>query len=112
MPIHSLTIPGTNNIYNQLHHHGPAFESELVAYRLYFDQKQTVDISRQIQQRFEIETRQFYPNDEQLAKGFGDDVLRVSGSGGLGALKGWNGKKQQHRTRTAKEQNGYWPTVR
>ena len=44
VPITSLTIPGTSNIYNQLHHHGPAFESELVAYRIYFDKKQTVDI--------------------------------------------------------------------
>lgn len=96
VPIHSLTIPGTSNIYNQLHHHGPAFESELVAYRLYFDQKQTVDIYGKFNKGFEIEACQFYPNDEQLAKGFGDDVLRVSGSCGLGALKGWNGKKATH----------------
>ena len=34
----------TGNLYNQLHHHGPAFESELMAYRLYFDRKQTVDL--------------------------------------------------------------------
>ena len=43
VPITSLTIPGTSNVYNQLHHHGPAFESELVIYRIYFDQKQTVE---------------------------------------------------------------------
>ena len=39
VPVHSVTIPGNVNIYNQMHHHGPAFESELVAYRLYFDHK-------------------------------------------------------------------------
>lgn len=96
VPIQSLTIPGTSNIYNQLHHHGPAFESELVAYRLYFDQKQTLDIYGKFNKGFEIEECQFYPTDEQLARGFGDDVLRVSGSCGVGSLKGWNGKKATH----------------
>lgn len=96
VPIHAVTIPGTSNIYNQLHHHGPAFESELVAYRLYFDQKQTVDIYGKFNKGFEIQESQFYPTDEQLARGFGDDVLRVSGSCGVGTLKGWNGKKATH----------------
>jgi hypothetical protein len=96
VPIRSLTIPGTSNIYNQLHHHGPAFESELVAYRIYFDQKQTVDIYGKFNKGLEIEACQFYPTDEQLARGFGDDVLRVSGSCGVGTLKGWNGTKATH----------------
>lgn len=96
VPIRSLTIPGTSNIYNQLHHHGPAFESELVAYRLYFDQKQTVDIYGKFNKGLEIEESQFYPTDEQLARGFGDDVLRVGGSAGAGAFKGWNGTKATH----------------
>lgn len=96
VPIQSLTIPGSSNVYNQLHHHGPAFESELVAYRLYFDQKQTIDIYGKFNKGFEIKESQFYPTDEQLARGFGDDVLRVSGSCGAGALKGWNGEKATH----------------
>jgi hypothetical protein len=96
VPVRSLTIPGTSNIYNQLHHHGPAFESELVAYRIYFDQKQTVDIYGKFNKGLEIEACQFYPTDEQLARGFGDDVLRVSGSCGVGALKGWDGTKATH----------------
>lgn len=96
VPVHSVTIPGTSNIYNQMHHHGPAFESELVAYRLYFDKKQTVDIYGKFNKGFEIKESQFYPTDEQLARGFGDDVLLVGGSCGLGALKGWDGKKSTH----------------
>jgi len=95
-PIYSLTVPGNSDVYNLLHHHGPAFESELTAYRIYFDQKQTVDIYGKFNKGLEIEECQFYPTDEQLARGFGDDVLRVSGSCGLGALKGWNGKKATH----------------
>lgn len=96
VPVHSVTIPGTSNIYNQMHHHGPAFESEQVAYRLYFDKKQTVDIYGKFNKGFEIKESQFYPTDEQLARGFGDDVLLVGGSCGLGALKGWDGKKSTH----------------
>lgn len=94
--ITSLTIPGTSNIYNQLHHHGPAFESELVAYRIYFDKKQTVDIYGKFNKGFEIQESQFYPTDEQLARGFGDDVLLVGSSCGVGALKGWDGKRATH----------------
>ena len=95
VPIRSVYTP-TGNIYNQLHHHGPAFESESVAYRIYFDKKQTVDIYGKFNKGFEIEASGWYPDDEQLAKGFGDDVLRVSGSCGVGALKAWNGKKALH----------------
>lgn len=96
VPIRSLTIPGTSNTYNQLHHHGPAFESELVAYRIYFDKKQTVDIYGKFHKQLEIVESQFYPTDEQLAKGFGDDVLMVRESCGVGTLKGWDGKKAIH----------------
>ena len=96
VPVQSVTIPGTSNIYNQMHHHGPAFESELVAYRLYFDKKQTVDIYGKFNKGFEIKESQFYPTDEQLARGFGDDVLLVGGSCGVGALKGWDGNKATH----------------
>ena len=96
VPVNSVSIPGTANIYNQMHHHGPAFESELVAYRIYFDHKQTVDIYGKFNKGFEIEESQFYPTDEQLARGFGDDVLRVSGSCGVGGFKGWDGKKAIH----------------
>ncbi len=98
VPVQAVTIPGTSNIYNQMHHHGPAFESELVAYRLYFDQKQTVDIYGKFNKGFEIQESQFYPTDEQLARGFGDDVLLVGGSCGVGALKGWDGTKATHIT--------------
>lgn len=95
VPISSVSVPG-GILYNQLHHHGPAFESELVAYRIYFDKKQTVDLYGKFNKGFEIKESGFYPSDEQLAKGFGDDVLRVNSSCGLGALKGWDGKKAIH----------------
>ena len=93
-PISNIETP-TGDLYNYLHHHGPAFESEYVAYRLYFDRKQTVDIYGKFKPQFEVEACGWYPNDEQLAQGFGDDVLRVSGSCGVGTLKGWNASKKK-----------------
>ena len=95
-PTQSVTVPGTTNFYNMLHGHGPMFESELVAYRVYFNQKQTVDPYGKFKKGLEIKESGFYPNDEQLARGFGDDVLMVGNSCGVGALKGWDGTRATH----------------
>ena len=35
--ISSLTVDNGTNPYWMLHHHGPAFENDMVAYRIYFD---------------------------------------------------------------------------
>lgn len=86
----SVTTPGNSNIYSALYHHGPAFESELVAYRVYFNEWQTIDTYGKRQKRLELEDTRFYPTDAQLADGYGDDVLRVGQTVSVGTLKGWN----------------------
>ncbi|WP_270439211.1 DUF4861 domain-containing protein [Bacteroides bouchesdurhonensis] len=96
--VQSITVPGSSDIYNMIRPHGPVLESELVGYRLYFNEKQTPDIYGKFNKGLEIKESQFYPTDAQLAKGFGDDVLRVFDSCGPGAFKGWNGKKATHIT--------------
>ena len=85
-----------NNMYNALHHHGVAFESSLIGYRIYFDNKSTIDIYGKKKQQLELAATGWYPTDEQAAAGFGDDILRVFGSVGVGTVKGWNGKKATH----------------
>lgn len=95
-PIQSVTVPGTTNFYNMVYGHGPMFESELVGYRIYFNEKQTIDPYGKFTPRLELTESQFYPTDEQLARGFGDDVLMVGNSCGIGALKGWDGQKAVH----------------
>ena len=42
--IHSLSAPEGVDVFHLLHHHGADFESELVAYRVYFDERQTYDL--------------------------------------------------------------------
>ena len=82
--------------YHQLHHHGVAVESELMAYRIYFDKKQTIDPYCKRKPQLELAQSHWYPNDSLLAAGYGDDILRVSGTVGVGSVKYWNGKKMVH----------------
>ena len=93
--ISSLTVDNGTNPYWMLHHHGPAFENELVGYRIYFDHRQTVDIYGKYKKGLELKQTQFYPDKQQKATGFGDDVLWVGSTFGLGTLRGWNGTTPQ-----------------
>jgi hypothetical protein len=86
----------TGNLYQNLHHHGPAIESEYMAYRLYFDEKQTVDIYGKKKHRLELADTKWYPTDKQLEEGYGDDILWVKATAGCGTLKGWNGSEAVH----------------
>ena len=73
---YAIYADGNANTYNIQHHHGVAFESELVAYRIYFNEKQTTDLYGKFHKGLEIEESQFYPTDNSC---------------GAGALRGWNG---------------------
>ena len=87
---------GKGDTYHSLHHHGVAVESEIMAYRIYFDKKQTIDPYCKRKPQLELAQSHWYPNDSLLAKGYGDDILRVSGTVGVGSVKYWNGKKMVH----------------
>ena len=92
--VSSLTVRGDcANSYNLLHHHGVAFESELNGIRIYFDKRQTLDLYGKFQKRLELEATQFYTSDQQKKEGYGDDVLWVGNTFGLGAFRGWNGQE-------------------
>lgn len=78
--------------YHMFHHHGVAVESELMAYRIYFDKKQTIDVYCKRKPQLELATSYWYPNDSLLAAGYGDDILRVSGTVGVGTVKYWHNK--------------------
>jgi hypothetical protein len=85
-----------NDMYDKMHHHGVAFESALIAYRIYFDNKSTVDLYGKKKQQLELAATEWYPTDEQAAAGYGDDALRVFDLVGVGTVKGWNGTKATH----------------
>ena len=90
------TTDEKEDVYHSLHHHGVAVESELMAYRIYFDKKQTIDPYCKRKPQLELAQSYWYPNDSLLAVGYGDDILRVSGTVGVGSVKYWNGKKHAH----------------
>lgn len=93
--ISSLTEDrGTASLFGLVHHHGPAFENDFGAFRIYFDHRQTVDLYGKQRKGLEIKDTQFYPSKEQKEAGYGDDVLWVGNSFGLGALRGWDGGRQ------------------
>lgn len=101
----SITVDRqTKNPYNVLHHHGVAFENELIGMRIYMDHRQTIDLYGKFHQGLELQETQFYTSKEQKAKGYGDDVLWVGNTFGLGALRGWDGSaptmldQVEHRT--------------
>jgi len=85
-----------NDMYSTMHHHGVAFESALIAYRIYFDNKSTIDVYGKKKQQLELATTEWYPNDAQLASGYGDDIIQVFNLVGVGTVKGWDGLKATH----------------
>ena len=91
--ISHLEVDKGVNPYWSLHHHGAAFENDMVAYRIYFDHRQTVDIYGKYRKGLELKDTQFYPDQQQKQAGYGDDVLWVGSTLGLGTLRGWDGKQ-------------------
>ena len=91
--ISQLTVDRDVNPYSMLHHHGAAFENDMVAYRIYFDHRQTVDIYGKYKKGLELKETQFYPDNDQKAAGYGDDILWVGETLGLGTLRGWDGQR-------------------
>ncbi len=103
--IESLTARGdAAYTYNIQHHHGVDFESELNGIRIYFDARQTLDLYGKFNKQLELKETQFYTPAELKEKGYGDDVLWVGQTFGLGAFRGWDGQKptlvEPVRTRT------------
>lgn len=92
--ISELTVNRDVNPYQNVNHHGVAFENELLCMRIYFDHRQTVDLYGKYRKGLELKETQFYPDADQKAAGYGDDILWVGTSYGLGALRGWDGTKQ------------------
>lgn len=82
-----VEAPGKTNIYNDIYMHGITIESEYVGYRIYFDERQNIDLYGKKKKQLEIATTQFYTTAEQLAEGYGTDVLWAGKAIGCGSFK-------------------------
>lgn len=87
----SVTYPGDADLldmYNSIYGHGAVFENGYIAYRVYMDNRQSIDLYGKTHPRLEMEETGFYTTDEQLAQGFGCDILWAGRSVGAGSFRG------------------------
>lgn len=86
---------GRTYLYNDIFMHGVVMESELVGYRIFFDDRQVVDLYGKKQNRIELPVTQFQTFKEQLNNGYGLDVLWVGEAIGCGTFKDWKKGKPE-----------------
>lgn len=80
----------TGNLYKKLAHHGPAVENEWVGFRLYFDQKVSIDVYNKTRAALELAEAAWYPTNEQQKEGWGADQYKVGSTVGLGGVRLWD----------------------
>ncbi|MDE6795382.1 MAG: DUF4861 domain-containing protein [Muribaculaceae bacterium] len=90
--IESITFPGNANtldMYNSIYGHGAVIENPWVAFRVYMDNRQSLDLYVKQTPRKELDITGFYTTPDQLAEGYGCDVLWAGQSIGAGSFRGW-----------------------
>lgn len=91
-----VEAPGKTYLYNDIFMHGVVMESERVGYRIYFDDRQVVDLYGKKHSRIELPVTQFQTFKEQLNDGYGLDVLWVGEAIGCGTFKDWKKGKPEN----------------
>lgn len=90
--IMSITYPGDANLldmYNSIYGHGAVIENPWVAYRVYMDNRQSLDLYVKATPRTELDVIGFYTTPEQMQQGYGCDVLWAGQSIGAGSFRGY-----------------------
>lgn len=85
-----------DNMYSKMMHHGPAFENEKVAYRVYFDKKQSTDLYGKRVPQLELADGLWYSSEVPALvkeRNFGDDIILVGQTISIGTLRGWDDSK-------------------
>ena len=88
----SITYPGdanTREMYNSIYGHGAVIENPWVAYRVYMDNRQSLDLYVKQTPRLELDVTGFYTTPQQLEEGYGCDVLWAGQSVGAGSFRGF-----------------------
>lgn len=90
--IQSITYPGDANtldMYNSIYGHGAVIENQWVAYRVYMDNRQSLDLYVKQTPQLELDVTGFYTTPEQMEEGYGCDVLWAGKSIAAGSFRGW-----------------------
>ena len=87
-----ITFPGNTVFpadYDAIYGHGAIIENPWVGYRVYMDNRQSLDLYAKTTPRLEIDRTCFYTTPQQLAEGYGCDVLWAGKSVAAGSFRGW-----------------------
>ena len=88
----AISYPGdVSNLemYNSIYGHGAVLEGLHNAIRVYMDNRQSVDLYAKNRPQLELDTTGFYTTRQQLAQGFGRDILWAGTSVALGSFRGY-----------------------
>lgn len=94
--VDAISFPGDANnrwMYDAIYGHGAVIENPWVAYRVYMDNRQSLDLYVKQTPQIELDVTGFYTTPEQLAQGYGIDVLWAGKSIAAGSFRGWNGSE-------------------
>lgn len=90
--ISSVSYPGgadNLDMYNSIYGHGAVIENPWVAFRVYMDNRQSLDLYVKQTPRLELEETGFYTTPVQLSEGYGRDVLWAGKSIAAGSFRGF-----------------------
>lgn len=90
--ITAISFPGdvdTKETYNSIYGHGAILEGLYNAIRVYMDNRQSIDLYTKNQPQLELDTTGFYTTREQMAQGYGRDVLWAGKSVAMGSFRGY-----------------------
>lgn len=77
--------------YDAIYGHGAMWESEYVGFRVYMDNRQSIDLYGKKYPQLELDTTNFYSNRDFLKAGYGEDILWAGQSIGAGSFRGLRG---------------------
>lgn len=92
MKVRAIEFPGdidAKATYNSIYGHGAIMEGLHNALRIYMDNRQSIDLYGKSTPRMELEETDFYTTPEQLAQGYGRDILWAGKSVAAGSFRGY-----------------------
>lgn len=90
--ITTVTFPGNSDwlaAYDAIYGHGAVIENPWVAYRVYMDHRQSLDLYVKAKPQLELDVTGFYTTPEQMEQGYGCDVLWAGKSIAAGSFRGY-----------------------
>lgn len=75
-------------MYDAIYGHGAMWESELVGFRIYMDNRQSIDLYGKVNRQMELDIVNFYSTPEFREAGYGEDILYAGESVAAGSFRG------------------------